>query len=66
MWNPMSSHTPSLEESGLKKVEYDIVSGITVSKLMILSTVKKEGKGKYTWYKPQQRSIISKYAMEKW
>ena len=64
VWNPTSSHMPCLKESGLGKLEYDIVSGSNVSKLTDLSTVKKKEKGKYAQYKPQHLSSISKHSLE--
>ena len=42
--NPALSHMPSLEESGLRRLEYDTVSGSTVSDLTDPSPAKKRRK----------------------
>ena len=64
MQNPTSSHMPSLDESGLGRLEYDTVSESTVSDLTDPSPPKKKRGRKYTQYKPQQCASIGKYALE--
>ena len=58
------AHMPTLEESGLGVVEYDLIVS-TVSELSDPGTRKKRQKrGTYTHYKGKDRARIGKFALE--
>ena len=62
----VSSHLPTLDESGLGLVEYNQVTR-AVSELVEPSTSKKKrgkGSGSYTHYTPDQHFKIGEYARE--